>query len=195
MYPSQRLTLPQYSVDCGSRYAADPLVSGVDCEPEHVALRKLMNAGTAASEPDLHALWSNFEVSTAELRSLMSFHVAGGGEHENMDAAACAWLTSGDGTSPNWTAWLEISDPCSTAASGEVWDVKRSACVPVPAEENGVRDEGDGGRPTILIILALSAFVLALLLALAICVAIFRVSSLAPIKLRLFYPIPLSLLC
>jgi hypothetical protein len=94
------LSLPQYSADCGSRYAADPLLSGVDCELEHVVLQKPMNAGTAASESDLYTLWANFEFSTAELRRLMSLHVAGGGEHEKMDA--CAWLTShGNISTPN----------------------------------------------------------------------------------------------
>ena len=61
-YPSVKLILPEESPSCAGEYHPDPLISTSACDNGKTLLRKLIHSSYEDDQPDLHYLWSRFQV-------------------------------------------------------------------------------------------------------------------------------------
>ena len=61
-YPSVKLILPEESPSCAGDYHPDPLISTSACDNGKTLLRKMIHSSYEDDQPDLHYLWSKFQV-------------------------------------------------------------------------------------------------------------------------------------
>jgi len=128
LFPAIRLPIGDYSSTYEASYVYDPLISGVDCEPEAVILRKVMNAKQAKKEPDLAHLFEQYKFINAGILDLISYHAVAGGNYTTIESAACAWLKD---NFKIWETWVEFSEPCSRDGTF-VWDNVSQSCKEAP---------------------------------------------------------------
>lgn len=134
-YPSLRVTFPSHTSACQATYNNSPRLSGVDCERDMLALRKLIYADFFNTDPDMYFLWDSAVFSNPDIESLMGFHVNGGGNHTGMYDSACAWLKLEE-SKERWKKWLKI-EPCAGLDPPQLWDPASRRCVSGGASQAG----------------------------------------------------------